>query len=841
MSTVEIDAEDQIVIEVEPAAPPRETIEVDVAGPPGPQGDPGPTGATGATGPAGATGPQGPEGPVGAASTVPGPAGPTGPAGADSTVPGPQGPQGVAGPTGATGTTGPQGPIGPASTVPGPAGPTGATGSQGPVGPASTVPGPEGPQGPQGPTGAASTVPGPPGPQGEIGPQGPQGIPGEGGLPADTVVVAATRIIANKLLAGDAQPSWRVLGSGRQEWGLGGASAPAASLEYTWQPTLGGYRLQMAAELAIFGQLIGSSYLYSNFTFGGGRANEVVIGLKESGIAPAILFAGDTNLYRVAAGSLKTDGNFHAVGGIWSHRDGGIQQGYLGIISAKAGIALGADTYIWREATGVLKTSGSIDATGGFFINGVPVGGGGGGSVFDTDVVARNGTAHHVKIGTLVNAYPSIQLGASVDTSIYRIAAGRFAFLGSGSAAGILLDGNTAKIEFGPANAAVDTNLYRSAAGNLKTDGSFLIEGSAGTLGFKAHATGEAQPRSVIRNDGALLFGPGGTTAPDAHLWRNSGGDFEINKTLFAPQLICSSYIYLALWDTKIFAVGGSTIQADLHFRTSYDLMAGRDLKVLTDTGKLLFGSATDTNLYRLSADNLKTDDTLNIGAHLVLAGTQYFGTAFDTNLYRHPSAPILVSDTQIWANLGANQVGIGTMGPAGQAGVAFSDSGTDRIYRAAAGVLATDGKLRLGADADLSRAGTKYVGVQGLFVDIESDGKRLYFGGAADTWLYRLAAGVVGTPGGIQAYDKVYASLGANQVGIGALGPSAQAAITLSDASIYRSAAGVLKMDGRFSANELGSGVYTGVPSGTPKRAPLYDHATGAFAGWIPVYPTSS
>src|SRR5262245_37039698 len=37
------------------------------------------------------------------------------------------------------------------------------------------------------------------------------------GLPADTVIVAGTRIIANKLLAGDANDAWRVLGSGRQE------------------------------------------------------------------------------------------------------------------------------------------------------------------------------------------------------------------------------------------------------------------------------------------------------------------------------------------------------------------------------------------------------------------------------------------------------------------------------------------------------------------------------------------------------------------------------------------------------------------------------------------------
>lgn len=45
-------------------------------------------------------------------------------------------------------------------------------------------------------------------------------------LPADTVVAAGTRIIANKLLAGDTQPAWRVFGDGRMEWGPGGSTAP---------------------------------------------------------------------------------------------------------------------------------------------------------------------------------------------------------------------------------------------------------------------------------------------------------------------------------------------------------------------------------------------------------------------------------------------------------------------------------------------------------------------------------------------------------------------------------------------------------------------------------------
>jgi len=44
-------------------------------------------------------------------------------------------------------------------------------------------------------------------------------------LPCDTVVVAATRIIRNLLLAGDANAAWQVRGDGRMQWGAGGANA----------------------------------------------------------------------------------------------------------------------------------------------------------------------------------------------------------------------------------------------------------------------------------------------------------------------------------------------------------------------------------------------------------------------------------------------------------------------------------------------------------------------------------------------------------------------------------------------------------------------------------------
>jgi hypothetical protein len=117
-----------------------------------------------------------------------------------------------------------------------------------------------------------------------------------------------------------------------------------------------------------------------------------------------------------------------------------------------------------------------------------------------------------------------------------------------------------------------------------------------------------------------------------------------------------------------------------------------------------------------------------------------------DANLYRHPSAPILCSDTQIWANLGTNQVGIGTMGPTGQAGVSFSAAADVTLYRPEAGVLMTGGHLRVGGVVDVfSTAGIR-------------------FGAAFDTSLYREAANVLKTNGMFRVGG---AGVGAEQSGL--------------------------------------------------------------------------
>ena len=253
----------------------------------------------------------------------------------------------------------------------GPAGPTGATGSQGPAGPASTVPGPAGPAGPTGPAGPA----GPSGPTAGLPAGGATGTvltktsaadyatawqtpSGGAGLPADTVVAAATRIIANLTTAGDAQPAWRVLGSGRMDWGPGGSTAPDTNL----------YRFGAAA-LATDGAIYGHPAASGSVALGAFTAGD--ISLRFSALGSGLLQWGpgnagaDTNLYRSGVNTLKTDSLFTGAGNLVA-QIGAANQINIGNISGNPGLSFGSaqDVLLYRSAAGVLKTDGGFTAVG---------------------------------------------------------------------------------------------------------------------------------------------------------------------------------------------------------------------------------------------------------------------------------------------------------------------------------------------------------------------------------------------------------------------------------------------------------------------------------------------
>lgn len=236
-------------------------------------------------------------------------------------------------------------------------GPQGEDGEPGPQGTA-------GPQGPPGPTGADSTVPGPPGSTGPAGPQGPQGNvgpqgpAGASGLPADTVVPAGTRIISNKVLVADTQAMWKVNGDGSMVWGPGGTTAPDTNF----------YRLA--------GGVLATD---TDIEMRAGSAYRIRFGYIAQVNAGGVLFGStyDTYLYRSAAGVLATDGQFRAVSDLYAQA-GTAAQVRVGSESGFAGLVLGsaADTDLYRLSAGVLKTNGDFQVAGKITGNGsVPPGG----------------------------------------------------------------------------------------------------------------------------------------------------------------------------------------------------------------------------------------------------------------------------------------------------------------------------------------------------------------------------------------------------------------------------------------------------------------------------------
>lgn len=404
------------------------------------------------------------------------------------------------------------------------------------------TPGPAGPQGPAGPPGATGSQ-GPQGPPGSTGAQGPQGnpgAPGQGvptggtagqalvkinatdyntqwttiatgsGLPADTVVAAATRIISNKVLAGDANPTWRVLGDGSMQWGPGASAALDLTLARDGAGNLivlgpggtssGGF---YAGPIWAFDTdtLTDAAFLASLWSDNNARYRVNQDGKTQwgDGTAPS----WDTNLYRQSAGVLKTDGALVAGGTI----DGDMHQ-YVG--DWVAGSYLDGDIVIYGGQTYlcVRPTSATPSPTNW-------PGGGSSGAALPADTVIVAGTriiANKLLAGDANNAWQvrgdgRFDWGAggatALDCTLYRIAAGILATESifrqyaaspdTNQAFAVQRGGNIYWSVRGDGlmqwlgDAAA--TLYRSAAGVLKTDGTLNAVGGLQVNGLALPGT----------------------------------------------------------------------------------------------------------------------------------------------------------------------------------------------------------------------------------------------------------------------------------------------------------------------------------------------------------------
>jgi hypothetical protein len=402
--------------------------------------------------------------------------------------------------------------------------------------------------------------------------------------------------------------------------------------------------------------------------------------------------AADTNLYRSAAGVLKTDGALDAA----SYKVAGVVLASTHLSDSASLARLAGPTFTGTVTVPTLAVSGSGKtmvtlADTGAQLSGLTIGG-------DTnlyrsaadslktddtfrsalDQVARDGAATQVTSGA-VSGNAGFLLGSSGDTNLYRSAAGVLKtdgaftsgpitsdtaatssantgvylnpsgkFTGVRSAAGVpafqayvvgdtntrVSIGSEGIVAWGPGNAVSDTNLYRSAVGKLATDGTFLAVGGL--------ASGAATGNSDFANAGVWAAAAGQVSArraANAAVWRSSVvGDTGDRFTFDTAGLMqWGPSPGTGVFDTNLYRSSADVLRTDDSLVVALDTYARGGVATQVATGDIsilgvggaaragiVFGSAADTNLYRSAADTLKTDDSLVVAGTLSASDATY-------------------------------------------------------------------------------------------------------------------------------------------------------------------------------------------------------------------------
>jgi len=352
------------------------------------------------------------------------------------------------------------------------------------------------------------------------------------------------------------------------------------------------------------------------------QASQVMMGWVAGGNAGFYFGNGaDTDLYRAGAGSLKTDGEFSAVGVANFHWSA--NPNWSVILGAPAnGLTIGSDANLYRVSPGILKTDGGfkvgsyVQAAEGYtteVLMGLDfIGGGQAGIRFGSEVnmpiLYRSGPYllrvsealeinQALTVGKLINAYVNlvqdsagIYMGTTSDVQLYRSGPGVLAITG----AVVTTQGLT---------------IQRSDGGA----GYFYNPGTATGLALYSAVAAENQPRFYVDVNGYHRWGPGGATAPDTELFRSGVGYLTTSGMLMVQAGIYSGAFIQA---QGYIQSGISSVAGQWAFLTSASGDAGNRLIIQND-GKITWGSGgpggNDTALYRAASSYLKTDGGLGV------------------------------------------------------------------------------------------------------------------------------------------------------------------------------------------------------------------------------------
>lgn len=223
---------------------------------------------------------------------------------------------------------------------------------------------------------------------------------------------------------------------------------------------------------------------------------------------------------------------------------------------------------------------------------------------------------------TLTLTNPSTSSRLLVGRSITSQSADMFALFSTSDANPRVAVDSSFRLQFGPGGAtSVDTNLYRSAAATLRTDGGF-VAGTSGTFviasngnitSIRGVATNFPASNSagVLTNDGSGNFSWVASSNP----FTASAGIIDFTTSTDWLRLVAGST------STTPLEVDGVPSQTANLIQVKATSGAANPILAVDSSGRLQFGAgggtAVDTNLYRNSANALKTDDSFTAAGGL--------------------------------------------------------------------------------------------------------------------------------------------------------------------------------------------------------------------------------
>ena len=159
-------------------------------------------------------------------------------------------------------------------------------------------------------------------------------------------------------LTADTQYQFIINADGKQEWGPGGTTAPDTNLYRSAADTL-----KTDDAFIVGGSMLSVAGGPVSVSYGGGKAT---LALSSTGADTGLTLGGDTNLYRSAAEQLKTDG------ALVSDRSASTQLAFGVLLSAAWALQIKAngliqwssDTNLYRSAADTLKTDDALVVAG---------------------------------------------------------------------------------------------------------------------------------------------------------------------------------------------------------------------------------------------------------------------------------------------------------------------------------------------------------------------------------------------------------------------------------------------------------------------------------------------